>query len=40
MIMNVLKDIATNRPDIRNEIVSRLAEISGPSDEAIVIYES
>ena len=40
MIMNVLKDIASQRPDIRNEIVSRLAEISGPSEEAVVIYDS
>jgi len=40
MIMNVLKDIAAKRPDIRNEIVERLAEISGSSGEAVVIYES
>jgi predicted metal-binding transcription factor (methanogenesis marker protein 9) len=40
MIMNVLKDIAATRPDIKNEIVRRLAEISGPTDEAVVIYDA
>jgi hypothetical protein len=40
MIMNVLKDIAAERPDIRNEIVRRLADISGSSDEAVVVYDS
>jgi predicted transcriptional regulator len=40
MIMSVLKDIAAKRPDIKNEIVQRLAEISGPSDEAVVIYDA
>jgi NADH:ubiquinone oxidoreductase subunit E len=40
MIMNILKDIAAKRPDIKNEIIQRLAEISGPSDEAVVVYDS
>jgi predicted metal-binding transcription factor (methanogenesis marker protein 9) len=40
MIMNVLKDIAATRPDIRNEIIQRLSEISGASDEAVVIYDA
>jgi hypothetical protein len=38
--MNILKDVAATRPDIKNEIVRRLAEISGPSDEAVVIYDA
>jgi len=40
MIMNILKDIAAKRPDIRNEIVERLAEVSSNSSEAVVIYDS
>jgi hypothetical protein len=40
MILNILKDVASKHPEIKNEIVSRLSEISGPSDEAVVIYES
>jgi alpha-galactosidase/6-phospho-beta-glucosidase family protein len=39
-IMNILKDIATNRPEVRAEIISRLSEITNINDEAIVIYES
>ena len=39
-IMNILKDIATNRPEVRAEIISRLSEITSVNDEAIVIYES
>lgn len=39
-IMNILKDIASNRPEIRAEIISRLSEITNVNDEAIVIYES
>jgi alpha-galactosidase/6-phospho-beta-glucosidase family protein len=39
-IMNILKDIAANRPEIRAEIISRLSEITNVNDEAIVIYDS
>jgi len=40
LIMDILKDIASNHPQIRNEIMSRLAEVSGPTGEAVIIYES
>lgn len=39
LIMNILKDIAVKHPAIRNEIMYRLQEISGPQGEAVVIYE-
>jgi hypothetical protein len=40
LIMNILKDIATKHPQIKNEILTRLSEVSGPQGEAVVIYES
>lgn len=40
LIMNILKDIAAKHPQIKNEILTRLAEVSGPTGEAVVIYES
>jgi hypothetical protein len=40
LIMGILKDIASKHPQIRNEIMTRLAEVSGPNGEAVVIYES
>lgn len=40
LIVNILKDIASKHPQIRNEIMTRLAEVSGPQGEAVVIYES
>lgn len=40
LIMNILKDIASKHPQIKNEILARLAEVSGPTGEAVVIYES
>jgi hypothetical protein len=39
LIMGILKDIASKHPHIRNEIMLRLAEVSGPNGEAVVIYE-
>jgi hypothetical protein len=38
--MNILKDVATKHPQIKNEILTRLSEVSGPAGEAVVIYES
>ena len=40
IIMNILKDIAVRHPQIKKEILDRLAEVSGPTGEAVVIYES
>lgn len=40
LIMNILKDIAVKYPQIKNEILTRLSEVSGPTGEAVVIYES
>lgn len=40
LIMDILKDIAANHPHIRNEIMQRLTEISGPTGEAVVIYDN
>ena len=40
LIMGILKDIASKHPQIRNEIMIRLGEISGPNGEAVVIHES
>jgi hypothetical protein len=40
LIMDILKDIASKYPNIRNEVMMRLTEISGASGEAVVIYES
>ena len=40
LIMNILKDIAAKYPSIKNEILARLAEVSGPQGEAVVVYES
>ena len=40
LIMGILKDIATKHPQIRTEIMHRLAEISGPQGETVVIHES
>lgn len=39
LIMNILKDVASKYPQIKNEILSRLSEVSGPTGEAVVIYE-
>lgn len=40
LIMNILKDIAAKHPAIKNEILQRLAEVSGPNGNPVVIYES
>lgn len=40
LIMNILKDVATKYPQIKTEIMKRLADVSGPTGEAVVIYES
>lgn len=40
LIMGILKDIATKHPQIRNEIMQRLSEISGPQGETVIIHES
>lgn len=40
LIMGILKDVAAKYPTIKNEILSRLAEVSGPTGEAVVVYES
>lgn len=40
LIMGILKDIAAKYPNIKNEILMRLAEVSGPTGEAVVIHES
>lgn len=40
MIMNILKDVALKYPQVKTEIMKRLAEVSGPQGEAVVIYES
>jgi hypothetical protein len=39
LIMNILKDVAAKYPQIKNEILTRLSEVSGPTGEAVVIYE-
>lgn len=40
LIMGILKDIAAKHPNIKNEILQRLADVSGPSGSPVVIYES
>ena len=40
LIMNILKDIASEYPSIKNELMRRLAEVSGDQGEAVVIHES
>lgn len=40
LIMGILKDIAVKYPTIKNEILQRLAEVSGPTGDPVVIYES
>jgi hypothetical protein len=40
LIMGILKDVAAKYPTIKNEILQRLAEVSGPSGDPVVIYES
>lgn len=40
LIMGILKDIAAKYPTIKNEILQRLAEVSGPTGDPVVIYES
>jgi hypothetical protein len=40
LIVGILKDVASKYPQIRNELLSRLAEVSGPTGEAVVIHES
>ena len=40
LIMGILKDVAAKYPSIKTEILSRLAEVSGPTGEAVVIHES
>jgi transposase len=40
LIMGILKDIAAKHPQIKNEILTRLSEVSGPTGEAVVIHES
>ncbi|MSO27176.1 MAG: hypothetical protein EXQ60_03810 [Candidatus Nanopelagicales bacterium] len=40
LIVSILKDIASEYPQIKNELMKRLSEVSGPQGEAVVIYES
>jgi hypothetical protein len=40
LIMGILKDVAAKYPSIKNEILQRLAEVSGPTGDPVVIYES
>lgn len=40
LIMSILKDIASKYPQIKNEILTRLAEVSGPTGEAVVIHDA
>ena len=40
LIMVILRDVAAKYPQIKTEIMKRLAEVSGPTGEAVVIYES
>jgi hypothetical protein len=40
LIMEILKDIAAKYPSIKTELMKRLSEVSGPTGEAVVIYES
>lgn len=40
LIMNILKDVAAKYPQVKTEILMRLAEVSGPTGEAVVINES
>lgn len=40
LIMGILKDVAAKYPNIKTEIMNRLSEVSGPTGEAVVIYES
>lgn len=40
LIMDILKDIAARYPEVKNEILRRLSEVSGPTGEAVVVYES
>jgi hypothetical protein len=40
LIMGILKDIAVKYPTIKNEILQRLAEVSGPTGDPVVVYES
>ena len=40
LIMGILKDVAAKYPQVKNEILTRLSEVSGPQGEAVVIHES
>lgn len=40
LIMSLLKDVAAKYPSIKNEIITRLAEVSGPTGEAVVIHDA
>lgn len=40
LIMGILKDIATKYPSIKNELLQKLSEVSGPNGEAVIIYEN
>lgn len=39
LIMNMLKDIAAKYPSIKNEIIQRLSEVSGPNGDPVIVYE-
>jgi hypothetical protein len=40
LLINILQDVASKYPTIKGEILTRLAEVSGPSGGAVVIYDS
>lgn len=40
LLIGILQDVASKYPTIKTEILTRLAEVSGPSGGAVVIYES
>ena len=37
LIMDILKDVAAKHPEIKNEILKRLAEVSGPTGKAVIV---
>ena len=40
LLIGILQDVASKYPTIKTEILTRLAEVSGPSGGAVVIYDS
>lgn len=40
LLMKILIDVSGKCPTCKTKVVSRLAEVSGPSEEAVVIHES